>query len=116
MENEEFAPEIIFGHRRYLCPLDLALEVMGGKWKTMMIYRLRGGALRSSELQRRMAGISNKMFTQAARELERDGLLRRTVYAQVPPRVEYALTARGAALLPVLEQLAGWGATLAEQE
>jgi len=42
MENEEFAPEIIFGHRRYLCPLDLALEVMGGKWKTMMIYRLRG--------------------------------------------------------------------------
>lgn len=114
MENQDIASEINFNGCRYLCPLDLALEVMGGKWKTMMIYRLREGALRSAELQRRMEGISNKMFTQVARELERDGLLRRTVYAEVPPRVEYVLTGRGASLLPVLRALSAWGATLAE--
>lgn len=67
MENKEDRPAIYFKGRKYLCSLELTLDVIGGKWKTMMIYRLKDGALRSSELQRVLTGVSNKMFTQTAR-------------------------------------------------
>ncbi len=114
MENKTDAHTLFFNGQHYSCPLELTLDVIGGKWKTMMIYRLKDGTLRSSELQRLMPGVSNKMFTQTARELERDGMLRREVFPVVPPKVEYSLTPRGASILPLLLRLSEWGACLAE--
>lgn len=97
----------------YCCSLKLAMEVIGGKWKTMMIFHLKDGALRSSELIRTLHGISNKMFTQTARELERDGIIRRHVYPVVPPKVEYELTDIGQSVLPIVLDIAQWGIEIA---
>ncbi|MCD7815324.1 MAG: helix-turn-helix transcriptional regulator [Bacteroides sp.] len=97
----------------YCCSLELAMEVIGGKWKTMMIFHLKDGALRSSELMRTLHGISNKMFTQTARELERDGIIRRHVYPVVPPKVEYELTDIGQSVLPIVLDIAQWGIKIA---
>lgn len=97
----------------YCCSLKLAMEVIGGKWKTMMIFHLKDEALRSSELIRTLHGISNKMFTQTARELERDGIIRRHVYPVVPPKVEYELTDIGQSVLPIVLDIAQWGIEIA---
>ena len=85
------------------------MDLIGGKWKTMMIFHLKDGALRSSELMRSLHGISNKMFTQTARELERDGIISRRVYPVVPPKVEYELTDMGMSVLPIVLDMAQWG-------
>ncbi len=114
MENKENTLPLFFNGQQYFCPLELTLDVIGGKWKTMMIYRLKDGTLRSSELQHLMPGISNKMFTQTARELERDGMLRRKIFPVMPPKVEYSLTPRGTSILPLLYQLNEWGKNLSE--
>ena len=101
------------GGRTYHCPVELALQVIGGKWKPLILWHLGAdGTLRFSQLKRRMPRITQKMLTQQLRELEADGVVERTVYAQVPPRVDYALTAFGATLKPVLEALCRWGAEL----
>lgn len=105
-----------YSGKQYYCSLELAMELIGGKWKTMMLFHLKDGAMRSGDLQRTLKGIANKMFTQTARELERDGLIERTVFPVVPPKVEYRLTARGESILPVICQMAAWGGTLAESE
>ena len=114
MENKENTLPLFFNGQQYFCPLELTLDVIGGKWKTMMIYRLKDGTLRSSELQHLMPGISNKMFTQTARELGRDGMLRRKIFPVMPPKVEYSLTPRGTSILPLLYQLSEWGKNLSE--
>lgn len=103
-----------FGGKEYYCALELALDLIGSKWKIMMLYQLRNGALRSSELKRRMRDISGKMFTQTARALERDGLIIREVFPVVPPRVEYALTALGESAIPVIMQIGLWGELLSD--
>lgn len=100
--------------RLYFCSLELALELIGGKWKTMMLYHLRDGALRSSELKRRMREISAKMFTQTARTLESDGLIFRKIYPEVPPRVEYSLTETGRTAITVIMAMGYWGESLAD--
>lgn len=104
-----------FGGKTYFCALELALELIGGRWKTMLLYQLRNGALRSSELQRRMRGISGKMFTQTARSLERDGLIARRVFPVVPPRVEYSLTPLGESAIPAIMGLGCWGEAIGEE-
>lgn len=90
------------------CPVDLAIDVVGGKWKPLILHRLGRGTLRYGELQRSMPNVTQRMLTLQLRELERDGLLIRTVHAEVPPRVEYELTAPARSLLPVLESLGKW--------
>ena len=85
------------------------MDVIGGKWKALMIYHLQQGALRSSDLQRQIEGISNKMFTQVVRELEKAGVIKRIVYPVVPPKVEYELTDLGRSVLPNINDLAQWG-------
>lgn len=114
MENQEETKPFKFQNKAYYCSLELAMDLIGGKWKTMMIYHLREGALRSSDLQRHLRGISNKMFTQTARELELSGLVSRTVYPVVPPKVEYALTPLGLSVLPLVLDLAAWGIRVSE--
>lgn len=91
------------------CPIVPALEVIGGKWKPLVVYHVYSDATRFGELRRCIPAISKTMLTQQLRELERDGLLTRHVFPEVPPRVEYALTARGLALLPVLQAIGAWG-------
>jgi DNA-binding HxlR family transcriptional regulator len=98
------------GGRTYFCSVELALLVIGGKWKPIILWRLgASGALRFGELRRCMPNVTQKMLTQQLRELEADGLVQRMVFAQVPSRVEYSLTELGRSAMPVLEQLGAWG-------
>lgn len=109
MDNQCCNENYSFKGKDYYCSLELAMELIGGKWKSMMIYHLKDGTMRSGDLQRTLRGIANKMFTQTARELEADGLIERIVYPVVPPRVEYKLSAKGESVLPIILQLAKWG-------
>jgi DNA-binding HxlR family transcriptional regulator len=92
-----------------MCPAEVTLGVIGGRWKVLILYHLFGGAKRFSELQRALPGVTQKMLTQQLREMERDGIVSRTVFPQVPPRVEYALTPRGETLKPVVRAMCQWG-------
>lgn len=93
------------------CPIEVALDVMGGKWKAVILYRLSGRIVRFSALKRELCRITQRTLTQQLRELEADGLVSRQIYAEVPPRVEYALTNRGQGLLPALNALRDWSET-----
>lgn len=90
------------------CPVDQALEVIAGKWKPLILWRLAGGALRYAALQRAMPGVTQRMLTLQLRELQRDGMITRTVHAEVPVRVEYALTEPAQALMPVMATMGRW--------
>ena len=101
--------------KEYFCTLELAMDIIGGKWKTLIVFHLRFGAQRSSELQHSLNGISNKMFTQSIRALEGDGIVKREIFPVVPPRVEYSLTNRGQTLIPLVEELARWGHSVTDE-
>ncbi|MCY1041489.1 helix-turn-helix domain-containing protein [Corallococcus sp. bb12-1] len=89
-----------------------ALKLIEGRWKLVILFQLFGGrVVRFSEFERAIPGISQKMLAQQLRQLERDGLVSRVVYAEVPPRVEYRLTAWGQSLCPALDGLLRWAAT-----
>jgi DNA-binding HxlR family transcriptional regulator len=90
------------------CPVDLAIDLVGGKWKPLILYRLRDGTMRFGELQRAIPNVTQRMLTLQLRELERDGLVVRTVYAEVPPKVEYTMTEAARGLLPIMEALGRW--------
>lgn len=92
------------------CPIEATLNVIGGKWKVLILYYLEDDIRRFGELKRLIPGITQKMLTQQLRELEADGLINRKVYAQVPPKVEYTLTEYGRTLEPALGLLCEWGA------
>jgi len=100
---------LVQGEKVYNTPMEVTLEVIGGKWKALLVYRLLSGALRFSELKRQVPGITEKMLTQQLRELERDGVLNRRVFAEVPPRVEYCVSEHGRSLQPVLAAMCQWG-------
>jgi DNA-binding HxlR family transcriptional regulator len=91
------------------CPLNHTMLLIGNKWKPLLLFHLLEGALRSGELQKSVLGISNKMFTQTIRELEKDGLVERKIFPVVPPKVEYKLSERGKSLEPILRSLDQWG-------
>jgi DNA-binding HxlR family transcriptional regulator len=96
--------------KEYSCSMELSLAVIGGKWKPLILWHLRDvGTLRFSALRRTMPTITQKMLTQQLRELEADGLITRTVHAEVPPRVEYGLTEHGRDIIPILEALCRFG-------
>lgn len=91
------------------CPVRTALAVIGGKWKPVIARYLMLGTRRYGELRKLMPDATQKMLTQQLRELERDGIVARRVYEEVPPKVEYSLTAYGLTLQPVLRELCKWG-------
>jgi DNA-binding HxlR family transcriptional regulator len=91
------------------CPIKTTLDVIGGKWKPLILFYLKGRILRFSDLRRSVPSVTQKMLTDRLRELERDGIVHREVYAQVPPKVEYSLTAYGKTLAPILEAMCTWG-------
>ncbi len=102
-------PVFEFDGHEFNNPVELALHVIGGKWKMPILWRLQQRAWRYSELQRDLAKVNHKMLTQQLRELERAGLVSRTVFPVVPPHVEYALTPLGETTLPCIELLRSWG-------
>jgi DNA-binding HxlR family transcriptional regulator len=91
------------------CGLDVALAVIGGKWKPLILFHLAGGPRRFGELRRLVSGISEKMLIQHLKELEGDGILTRKDYREVPPRVDYAMTDFGRTLATALVSLCAWG-------
>lgn len=92
------------------CPVETTLSFLDGKWKGVILYHLlTGGTLRFSELRRRLQAVTQRMLTKQLRELEEQGLVMRTVYPVVPPRVDYALTPLGQSLRPVIMVLEQWG-------
>jgi DNA-binding HxlR family transcriptional regulator len=90
------------------CPLIALIDVIGGRWKVMSMWVLRDGTKRFTELKKLMPGVTQKMLTQQLRQLEADGLVRRVVYPQVPPKVEYTLTTAGEQLGGLLITLSDW--------
>jgi len=94
--------------KQYNCAVTATVDMVGGKWKTSILLYLKDGTMRFGELQRAVA-VSQKVLTQQLKELEQDGIIRRQVYAEVPPRVEYSLSPYGQTLQPVLEALYAWG-------
>jgi DNA-binding HxlR family transcriptional regulator len=91
------------------CPVTAALEVIGGKWKPVILYQLRNGPIRFGALRRIVPRATQKMLTQQLRELESDGVIDRTVHAVVPPKVEYSLSKYGETLKPLLLSMCEWG-------
>ncbi|WP_405490209.1 winged helix-turn-helix transcriptional regulator [Nocardia sp. NBC_00511] len=95
--------------KRYHCPVEVTVDLIGGKWKPVILAHLKEGVHRYGELRRLMPDTSEKMLVQQLRELESDGLVRRTVFDTVPPRVDYQLSDEGLTLIPVLTALYDWG-------
>lgn len=91
------------------CGMIYAIDILGGRWKLTILYKLEKKTLRFSELKKVIPNITDRMLTLHLRELERDGLIERAVYAEVPPRVEYSLSASARALIPIWQKLEHWG-------
>ncbi|WP_378955166.1 winged helix-turn-helix transcriptional regulator [Pelosinus sp. sgz500959] len=109
---------ITFKNIEYQCSMELTLDLIGGKWKALILWHLGENTLRFSALKKTLPKITQKMLTQQLRELEASGLVTRFIYTQIPPKVEYSLTETGRSLLPILGTLCQWGlnyANTAEQ-
>lgn len=91
------------------CPIAATLELIGGRWKTIILFYLSSGKKRFGEISVRIPTISRKVLTQQLRELEKDGLINRKQYKEIPPRVEYSLTELGKSLSPVFNEMSIWG-------
>lgn len=94
---------------KYNCPVEATLDLIGGKWKSVILWHLSRQTLRFSQLQRILPKVTQKMLTQQLRDLEKDGLVKRKIYEQIPPKVEYSLTDLGKTLTPLLEAICAWG-------
>jgi DNA-binding HxlR family transcriptional regulator len=96
--------------RVYHCPIEVTIDLVGGRWKPLILWHLdRHGVLRNGELRRLIPTVTQKMLTQQLRQLEADGLVERTDHDEVPPRVEYRLSSEGASLQRMLEVICAWG-------
>ncbi len=107
---EEYLQRILTEEVRDDCPMRRTLEILSGKWRTHIIYELcKYPSRRFGELKRAVPRITNTMLTATLRDLERLGIVRREQFNEIPPRVEYSLTEKGRALLPVFTEIARWG-------
>jgi DNA-binding HxlR family transcriptional regulator len=97
------------------CPIEATLDIVGGKWKVLILFYLMKGTVRFGEFQRLIPKITQRMLTLQLRELEEDGVIHREVYRQVPPKVEYSLTEFGRSLEPILLLMRDWGITHKER-
>lgn len=100
---------VTFRERNYNCPMEMTIDLIGGKWKALLLWNLSVQTLRFSELQRQFPLLTQKMLTQQLRELAKDGLIERKAYDEMPPRVEYSLTEFGRTIMPVLYAMNQWG-------
>ena len=109
MTDRLHIPKGKYARTGYVSPIDAAIEIIGGKYKVAILYYLRESVLRFGELRRLMPLATKRMLTKQLRELERDGMIDRKVFRQVPPRVDYSLTKEGKSIVPILEDLCEWG-------
>ena len=109
MTDRLHIPKGKYARSGYVSPIDAALEIIGGKYKVAILYYIRESVLRFGELRRLMPLATKRMLTKQLRELERDGMIDRKVFRQVPPRVDYSLTKEGESIVPILEDLCEWG-------
>jgi len=112
--EEEENKYIVEGHD-YHCALDVTMSYIGGKWKTVVLWYLRKEKKCFSELKAHIPDITDKMLSLQLRALEKDGVVRREIFPEVPPKVEYELTEEGRTLIPVVEAIAKWGREKAER-
>ncbi|MBC7861575.1 MAG: helix-turn-helix transcriptional regulator [Bacteroidia bacterium] len=108
--------EIKMNGRIYHCALDVTMDYIGGKWKSVVLWYLRNKTMRFGELRKQIPDITEKMLSMQLKQLEMDGIVKREVFPEVPPRVEYSLTKEGKGMLPMLEALAEWGRTKAKRD
>jgi DNA-binding HxlR family transcriptional regulator len=102
--------------KEYHCAMDVTMDYIGGKWKTVVLWYLRKDKKRFSELRKLIPNITEKMLSLQLKDLENDGLVKRKIYPEVPPKVEYYLTDFGKTLIPMLEEIAKWGRGLAQSK
>lgn len=107
-------PRFEFRGKHYNNPVELSLDVIGGKWKMPILWRLKDKPWRYSELKKSIGKITHKMLAQQLKELEEDGLISRKVFASVPPKVEYSITEKGKKTIPIIESLRNWGENFKE--
>lgn len=100
---------ITYHDKKYNCPMELTMDLIGGKWKVLILWHLSTGVHRFNELKKIFPEVTQKMLTQQLRDLEANGIICRKVYPQVPPKVEYTLTELGSSLVPVLQDMNKWG-------
>ena len=93
------------------CPVEVGLNILSGKWKLKILWHLSSGTIRFNELQRLLGNITTKTLTQQLRELEKQGIIVRKVFPEIPPKLEYSLSELGVTLKPILAQLCDWGKT-----
>lgn len=99
----------------YGCPVEATADILGGRWKAVILYYLFEGPKRFNQLRRLMPEVTQRMLTRQLRELELDGVVHREIFKEIPPRVEYSLTEFGASLGPIIVQMRDWGAVYIEQ-
>jgi DNA-binding HxlR family transcriptional regulator len=99
----------------YGCPLEATVDILGGKWKAVILYYLFAGPRRFNHLKRLLPTVTQRMLTLQLRDLERDGIIHREIYPEIPPHVEYSLTEFGASLGPIIVQMRDWGETYMDQ-
>lgn len=110
IDNQKDETERKFIFDEISCPVTATMQVLGGKWKSILINAIyHTSPARFGELKRSVKGITPSMLTQQLRELEEDGLISRKIYAEIPPRVEYTLTEFGLTLSPIMQSMAKWG-------
>lgn len=114
IKGEEYVVNLY--NKVYHCAMDITMDYIGGKWKTVVLWYLKNKTLRFGELKKQIPEITEKMLSIQLKALEEDGLVKREVFAEVPLRVEYSLTEFGNTLIPVLDAIAKWGRTLGEQK
>ncbi|MFN8310069.1 MAG: helix-turn-helix domain-containing protein [Chitinophagales bacterium] len=93
----------------FYCPVDLTLQIVGGRWKGIVIWNLRERKMRFGELRKALVTINDKMLAQVLRDLEQQGVVNRKAYSEVPPKVEYSLTKEGRKLLPIMQAMSDYG-------
>jgi len=111
----EMIKMITFRDKEYRCPVELTIDLIGGKWKALLLWELSDKTLRFNELIRLFPNATRKMLTQQLKEMERNGLILRQEYNQIPPKVEYSLTTFGKSLMPVLFSMNQWGKDYIEE-
>jgi DNA-binding HxlR family transcriptional regulator len=102
--------------KKYCCPVGAAIKEIGGKWKHPILWGLKDGKLRFSEINKILPPITQRMLTKQLRELESDNLVNRKVYAEIPSKVEYSLTEKGKSVIPILDALNSWAKEYCESK
>jgi DNA-binding HxlR family transcriptional regulator len=108
-------PQFIYKRKLYYNPVEFAMDRIGGTWKMPILWRLKEKVMRYSELKKDISHITDKMLTTQLRELEDEGFIHRKVYAVVPPKVEYSMTEKGKACIPIIETIRNYGLQLMEE-